>query len=238
MMPELFHIQYGAQKIEFAVVRRDRKTLEIGVEPNLSIVVAAPRDATIGDIKAKVRKRAAWVLRQQRFFAQFLPRMPERFYVAGETHLYLGRQYRLKVIQHVQEEVKLKRGFILVHTHLPQRPDVTKELVEEWYRARAQVKFRERLESSLERFARPEQFTPSGLTIKYLSQRWGSMSPSGRLLLNRRLIQAPVDAIDYVISHELCHLAEPNHGPAFYGLLGRVMPDWEKRKLRLERCLA
>jgi predicted metal-dependent hydrolase len=238
MTPELFYIKYGAQEIEFAVVRRDRKTLEIAVEPDLSVVVAAPRDAAIGDIKAKVRKRAAWVRRQQRFFAQFLPRMPERFYVAGETHLYLGRQYRLKVVRHVQEGVKLTRGFILVQTHFPERPDVTKKLVEEWYRARAQVKFRERLESNLERFSRRDDFVPSGLTIKYLSQRWGSMSPSGRLLLNRRLIQAPVDAIDYVISHELCHLAEPHHGPAFYGLLGRVMPDWEKRKLRLERYLA
>jgi predicted metal-dependent hydrolase len=238
MMPELFHIEYGAREIEFTVVRRDRKTLEIAVEPDLSVVVAAPLDATMDDIRAKVRRRAAWIQRQQRFFAQFLPRMPERYYVAGETHLYLGRQYRLKVARNVQEGVKLTRGFIQVHTHFPERPDVTKELVEEWYRARAQIKFRERLESNLERFARPEKFTPSGLTIKHLSSRWGSMSPSGRLLLNRRLIQAPVDAIDYVISHELCHLAVPNHGPAFYGLLGRVMPDWEKRKLRLERCLA
>jgi predicted metal-dependent hydrolase len=125
-----------------------------------------------------------------------------------------------------------------VQTHFPERTDITKELVEAWYRARAQVKFRERLVSNLERFARPGEFMPSGLTIKFMSQRWGSMSPSGRLLLNRRLIQAPVDAIDYVISQELCHLAEPHHGPAFYGLLGRVMPDWEKRKLRLERYMA
>jgi len=64
------------------------------------------------------------------------------------------------------------------------------------------------------------------------------MSPAGRLLLNRRLVQAPVDAIDYVITHELCHVAEPYHGATFFELLDKVMPDWERRKQRLERAMA
>ena len=64
------------------------------------------------------------------------------------------------------------------------------------------------------------------------------MSPAGRLLLNRRLIEAPVDAIDYVITHELCHIAEPHHDAPFFDLLERVMPDWERRKQRLERFMA
>ena len=68
--------------------------------------------------------------------------------------------------------------------------------------------------------------------------RWGSLSPSGRLLLNCRLIEAPPDAIDYVIAREPCHLAEPHHGAAFYRLLGRVMPDWEERTRRLEVAMA
>jgi predicted metal-dependent hydrolase len=64
------------------------------------------------------------------------------------------------------------------------------------------------------------------------------MSPGGRIVLNLRLIEVPVDAIDYVITHELCHMAQPHHGPHFFDLLERVMPDWEKRKVRLERILA
>ena len=66
----------------------------------------------------------------------------------------------------------------------------------------------------------------------------GSLSPSGRLLLNRRLIEAPVETIDYVIAHELCHMAEPHRGAAFYRLLDRVMPDWVGRKGRLEERMA
>lgn len=231
-------LRYGSHDIAYEIVRRPRKTLEIAVEPDTSVVLTAPEDAPLEAIEAKLRKRAAWVLRQQRYFAQFLPRTPERRFVSGETHLYLGRQYRLKVVPHVQAGVKLIRGFILVQTHRPDRPDMTRALVEAWYRERARVKFPERIEHCLGFFPDPKAFRPRGLIVRQIRQRWGSMSPAGRLLLNLRLIQAPVDAIDYVITHELCHIAEPHHGPAFFELLDQVMPDWERRKNRLERALA
>lgn len=96
---ERSHIEYGGHRIDFAVVRRRRRTLEIAVEPDATVVVAAPLDAPIEAIVEKVRKRAPWIQRQQSFFSQFMPRTPERRYLAGETHLYLGRQYRLKVVQ-------------------------------------------------------------------------------------------------------------------------------------------
>ncbi len=237
MTRELHRLQYGKHVIQYEVVRRPRKTLEIGVEPDASVVIAAPEDATIETIEAKLRKRAAWVTKQQRYFSQFLPRTPERQFVAGETHLYLGRQYRLKVVPHVQEGVKLIRGFIVVQTHHPNRQDVTRNLLEGWYRERAHIKFPERISICLKLFPNPDAFRPNGLIIRETKKRWGSMSPSGRLLLNSKLIQAPLDAIDYVITHELCHIAEPHHGSAFFELLERVLPDWKRRKERLERAM-
>ncbi len=238
MKTECHSIQYGESRIAFAIVRRERTTLEIAVEPDASVVVAAPRNAPIAVIEAKVRKRAAWIQRQQRYFNQFLPRTPDRQYVAGETHLYLGRQYRLKVVLHVQAAVKLARGLIVVHTHRPDQAGVTQALVEAWYRERAQAKFAERLEVNLLRFPAPEDFRPKGLIVRHLRQRWGSMSPSCRLLLNCRLIEAPMNAIDYVITHELCHIAVPHHGPEFFEILNRVMPDWRERKQKLELRMA
>ncbi len=238
MTAERHCVRYGKHTIEFAVVRRERTTLEIGVEPDATVVVAAPRNASREAIAKKVRKRAAWVRRQQRFFSQYLPRTPKRRFVAGETHLYLGRQYRLKVVPHAEAAVKLTRGFIVVQSREPDRTEITRELVEGWYRDRARAEFVERLEVNLARFPEPEFFRPQGLIVQQLRQRWGSMSPTLRLLLNRRLIEAPVDAIDYVITHELCHIAEPHHGPAFFDLLARVLPDWPKRKNRLEREMA
>lgn len=238
MKEEHQQIQYGGHTIEFSVVRRERATLEIAVEPDTTVIVAAPLDATPEVIAEKVRKRAAWVRRQQCYFSQYLPRTPERQFVSGETHRYLGRQYRLKVIPHTQACVNLIYGYIVVQSHKPDRVEVTRDLVEGWYRKRAKVKFAERLEVNLARFPKPELFRPRGLIVRQLRRRWGSMSPSSRLLLNLRLIEAPVDAIDYVITHELCHIAEPHHGPGFFELLDRVLPDWPKRKDRLEQKMA
>lgn len=238
MTTDRHSVQYGEHRIDFDILRRDRTTLEIAVEPDASVVIAAPHEAPLSAIEEKVRKRAAWIRRQQRYFIQFLPRTPDRQYVAGETHLYLGRQYRLKVVPHVQATVKLLRGFIVVQTHRPARVEVTRELVEAWYRQRAHAKFAERLEINLLRFPAPADFRPKGLIIRQLRQRWGSMSPASRLLLNLRLIEAPQDAIDYVITHELCHIAVPHHGPEFFDLLNRVLPDWQKRKRRLEHAMA
>ena len=238
MSTERHSIRYGRQTIAFTVERRARRTLEIAVEPDATVAVAAPHGASMEAIAEKVGKHAAWVQRQQRFFSQYQPPTPERRFIAGETHLYLGRQHRLKVVRHVQAGVKLTRGFIVVQSREPQRTERTRQLVEDWYRIRAQAKLAERLEASLTRFPEPDSFRPRGLIVRRMRQRWGSLSPSLRLLLNRRLIEAPVDAIDYVITHELCHIAEPHHGPGFFALLDRILPDWPRRKERLERRMA
>ncbi len=100
------------------------------------------------------------------------------------------------------------------------------------------IRFSDRLEACLLRFSKPEAFRPKAVVVRLMRQRWGSMSPSERLILNIRLVEAPVDCIDYVITHELCHVAQPNHGASFFKLLEQVMPDWERRKGRLERTLA
>lgn len=238
MTREMHSLQYGGRKIRYEISRRQRKTLEISVEPDSSVVVVAPHDAPLHAIEGKLRKRAAWLTRQQCYFSQFLPRTPERHFIAGETHLYLGRQYRLKVVRHAQESVRLTRGFIIVQTHHPERPEVTRSILESWYRDQARVTLIERVEACLDLFATPEKFRPKSLIIRHIRKRWGSMSPAGRLLLNRRLVHAPVDAIDYVVTHELCHMAEPHHGIAFFELLEKVMPDWKCRKQNLERVMA
>ena len=238
MSTERHSIRYGRRTIAFTVERRARRTLEIAVEPDGAVVVAAPRDASMAAIVEKVRKRAAWIRRQQDFFSQYQPRTPERRFVTGETHRYLGRQYRLKVARHTQAGVTLTRGFIVVQSRQPDCAERTRALVERWYRARAHAKFAERLEVSLTRFPEPESFRPRGLLVRRMHRRWGSLSPSSRLLLNRRLIEAPVDAIDYVITHELCHIAEPHHDAGFFALLDRILPDWPRRKERLERRMA
>src|SRR5260221_11624934 len=112
-------LQYGSQSIDFTVTRRKRCSMQISVLPDTSVEVVAPLATSESDIMKRMKKRAGWVCRQVRYFQQYLPRTPERQFVAGETHLYLGRRYRLKVIRSLLPAIKFKRGFIEVHTHAP-----------------------------------------------------------------------------------------------------------------------
>lgn len=238
MIGEKRSIQFGAHDIAFSVVRRDRRTLQIAVQPDASIVVTAPVGTDAERIDARVRKRAAWILRQQRYFQAFLPRTPARRFVAGETHRYLGRHYRLRVARDGSGTVKLFRGFLVVDLPRGGADADVQQMVERWFHDRARLKFVERLEVCLSNFASVDTYRPLGLIIRRLERRWGSMSPGGRLLLNERLVHARMECIDYVITHELCHRVEAHHGPAFFNLLSRVMPDWPKRKESLERSMA
>ena len=153
--------------------------MEIAVEPDTSVVIAVPIGASTEAIAVKLRQRAAWIVKQQRYFAQFLPRTPQRRFVAGETHHYLGRQYRLKIVQHHQDCVKLLRAFIVVQTHRPHQPGVVQDLMEAWYDRRAQVKFAQRIAVCRQRFPGPDPFRPQGITIRWSRQRCGFLQSPG-----------------------------------------------------------
>lgn len=228
---------YGTEQYDYSLTRSSRKTLAISVLPDMTIEVVAPIEAGIAIIEKRLHRRASWIRRQLQYFAQFHPRTLPRKYESGETHLYLGRRYRLKIFPAVQQQVKLKRGHIELYAHRPSRTDLIEAQLDGWYKDRAREQFIARLVACAERFPDPQAIMPMGVIVRQMSARWGSMSAGGRLVLNRRLIQAAPHEIDYVIVHELCHRVHHHHGPEFYKLLTRMMPDWTRRKASLERRL-
>jgi predicted metal-dependent hydrolase len=230
-------IIYGKEPITFNLKFCDRKTLDISVHPNQHITVTAPLNTLPETIDQKVKNHARWILKQQTFFEQFEPRTPSRQYVSGETHLYLGRQYRLKILSAETSSVKLLGQYILLNSPEALNPNFNQALLETWYLERAQFKFSERLISCFAPFHRMG-FEQPNILIRSLTKRWGSLTARGRLILNRDLIRASSRCIDYVITHELCHLKYPDHSADFYSLISRTMPDWEHRKQMLERKLS
>lgn len=229
-------IKYGTQQIEFELVYVDRKTLGISVHPDLSVEVKAPLTAPKEAIFDKVKKRASWIVEQKRFFLGFEPLRKELLYKAGETHYYLGRQYQLKIEKANKNEVSYFRNHLLVETR-DNSPEQVKKLLDAWYRERAKIKFAEYAEPLIERFKKYD-VEPKNLFIQQMKYRWGSCSAKGNIILNPELIKAPKTCIEYVIIHELCHLVHHKHNNAFFVLLSREMPDWEKWKNRLEEFMA
>ncbi len=230
---ERLSIVYGQKTIEFNLLYSDRKTMEIAVHPDGSVIVKAPVQSDIGTIKKKIKKRARWILKQLNYFKQFNPKTPDRCYVNGETHMYLGKQYRLKLAQGPENSVKLTRGLFYITCRNEPTPETAKKLLNQWYTDKARHQFTERLDRCWQQFNSLDSDKP-GLSIKRMHKRWGSLSERGTLTLNTALIRAPKECIDYVVTHELCHLKYPNHSPEFYNLLDSVLPEWEKIKHKLE----
>lgn len=230
-----YRVQFGTSTIEYEMIFSDRKTLAIHVYPDGSIVVDAPEGSELETIEQRVLKRASWILRQQREFESYASPNPlPRRYVSGESYRYLGRQYRLKLIEDAVERVILSRGYITVR--IPDSSDKQHigELLDAWYLSHAKRVFAERLKVCYPRVEGLGIPYPD-LAIRDMKARWGSCSAKGRITLNGRLIQVPKDLIDYVILHELCHLKEYDHSPTFYALLERVLPDWEERRQKLNQ---
>lgn len=227
-------IQFGSKTIHFEVQFSERKTLGITVDPEMEVLVKAPTGTTIDVVLEKVKKRAPWILKQQYYFLGFFPKTPKRKYISGETHLYMGRQYQLKVTDARRPEVKYKGRTIQVST--PERSNV-ECLLKEWYKEKARIKFAEIAEPIIQRFKK-YNVEPKGIYLLEMSKRWGSCTPKGKIILNPELIKAPKACIEYVITHELCHLIHHDHTQKFIDLQTKEMPDWEKWKDKLEKLLA
>lgn len=228
-------ITYGKESISFDVLYVPRKTLEIAVHPDKQVVVRAPIGTGWVDIENRVKKRARWINRQIAYFRQYEPRSTSRNYVSGETHLYLGRRYRLKTTVGETNAVKLIQGRMSV-TVREVKPEKIRECLDSWYREKAWEKFLEILEQCMKPFRRTG-FKHPKLRIRRMRKRWGSLSKRGTLTLNLKLIHAPKECIEYVVTHELCHLKFHDHSVGFYKMLERVMPEWERRKKRLETLM-
>jgi predicted metal-dependent hydrolase len=234
MLKEKHQIKYGSKVIDFDIDFNERKHLEINVLPDLSVQVNAPLGEALDRVVQKVQKRASWICKQQDYFEEIVPEITPRQYISGETHRYLGKQYRLKIVESNEEAVKLKSGYFYIYTKNTNDIKRIKKLLDDWYLEHARIKFKQRLQVCYEKIRKYNADLPK-IQIRKMIKRWGSFTKTGDIILNIEIIKTPLSCIDYVIMHELCHAKYYSHDKNFYKLLNDLMPDWQDRKARLEK---
>lgn len=233
--PTRLILPYGEQRIPYQVFyiagQKSKAIIDVlpGGEVHVKVPSGTPRDV----LKAAVGKRGGWIHRHLNTLAGAREHLLAREYVSGECHYYLGRRYVLKVFKTRTHAagVKLVGGQLRVFS--PSRDvKAIKALLRDWYREHARAVFARRLDAILPTLRWLKQ-EPSWKLLA-MKRQWGSCSPKGKLSLNPLLVKAPRDCIDYVLLHELCHLKEHNHGPRYYRLLERSLPEWRRIKARLD----
>ena len=245
---------YGNDTICYDVIRKTKsvdntkkaaRKVIIKVHPDQRVVATVPHDASDDAIVDAMQKRARWIWQSINDFAKQKDTVLHKRYVSGETQFYLGKRYVLKVIVDAEQvpSVKLSRGKLNVTIKHEISKDTTpdsqesrevkvKPLIDKWYQHKAKAIFHERLAELL-----PKTTWVTGIPsfrVMAMKKQWGSCSTKGNLMLNPHLVKAPKECIDYVILHELCHIAEHNHSERFWRLLTQVMPNWKEIKAKLD----
>ena len=229
-------VRFGKTTIPYFIRRSpERTTVSIAVHPGIGVVVTAPEAATRVKLDALVHAKARWVVEKLRRERDVQPGVPRREFVDGETFLYLGRQYRLKIVRRPGAATTGIHGGRLVvavsgiRTGSAGTATAVRKALVAWYRKKAT----ERLAERIPYWATKLDIAPPRTLIREQSQRWASCDTSGSVRFNWRTVQAPMRLVDYVVAHELVHLKIKKHTPEIWARLGTVLPDYDFRREQL-----
>lgn len=211
-------------------VRRSarRRALEIIVGRDGELILAAPSDVPEAVLLDFVRRKRMWIYQQLARQESFAPEAPRKAFTEGENFSYLGRSYRLRLVEESIAPVKLLGGRFVMPKALA--PDGREHMVR-WYCGNAS----RWLSGKVDDYTARMEVAPAGVKVQDLGYRWGSCGKGGWLYFHWKTILLPARIAEYVVVHEMSHLHEPHHTPEFWRRVERALPDFEMRKDWLSR---
>ncbi|MGH9172966.1 MAG: M48 family metallopeptidase [Vicinamibacterales bacterium] len=220
-------VTLGGREVRFTIRRSARaRRLSLRVLPGAGLEVVLPRGFSLREASTFVRRNQGWVLRQ-------LDRAATADAPAGLTDggelPYLGGTLTLRVVADASRNTARLAGGVLTVTLTPGTSPAA--VVEAWYRSAARRVCVER--AAIHTATLGVQH--GRITIKDTRSRWGSCSSKGNLNFSWRLLLAPDPVLDYVVAHEVAHLLELNHSPAFWSHVATVCPNWKPQRAWLRK---
>jgi len=233
--PPLKRIVLGQHTVDYALRRSSRRSIGFTIDDD-GLRVTAPRRVTQIDIDNALRAKGRWIVTKLRERGERRDQRQLRAPVEwkdGARLPYLGGEITLRLEDaersHCRFDADNGQLWIGVVPGLSEWQ--LKERVKLWFQAEARRVFKERLDH----FAPQLNVAYSAFTLSAAGSRWGSCTVGGSIRLNWRLIHYPLSLVDYVVAHELAHLREMNHSPAFWATVGEVYPDYDGARLALRK---
>jgi len=217
------------EDLDISIEKTDRrKTVSIFIERNGSVKVLAPATASDEKVETAVKSKEYQIFSKIAKWKELNQGKVNRELVNGQSFLYLGRNYRLKLTENQDVPLKIRGGFF----HLDKKY-LTKagKAFKDFYRDKALTKINERLKLIEKKFAHK----PTAVKVLELQNRWASWTPKNGLNFHWKCIMAPVSVLDYIIIHEMVHLKHPNHSTEFWNELDKKMPDYREHENWLKR---
>ncbi|HHV72533.1 MAG TPA: M48 family metallopeptidase [Clostridia bacterium] len=232
MKDKVYYIESNGIRIAYILVKTRRKTIGITVDKNGEVKVAAPLWISEKKIQEIVEKKTEWIVKKVKEVRERNSNRVGREFVNGEKFFYLGKEYALKVEEKNLAQTEVIMGDDTITVHISQglleesRKQLVKETLLQWYRQR----FAKIAGERIKKYSRQIKVSPCKVVIRNQKTRWGSCSSKGNINLNWRLVMAPLEIIDYVIVHELCHLKIMNHSKDFWNLVESILPSYAESK--------
>lgn len=210
----------------YRLVRSRRKTADIVLERDGSLVLRVPEDLPDWKIDQILDAKRLWIHHNLAEWREMNAARTQREFRNGEGFLYLGRSYRLALVPDQKEPLLLKAGRFCLRRSLAREPEEARRAFANYYTARAL----ERVRARVDYYSPKVGVTPRRLAVRDLGHRWASCSPNGNLAFHWKCMMAPLTVIDYLVVHELCHFHVLDHTQAFWNEVDKVMPDSRERK--------
>lgn len=226
---EKHSVIYNNEPIEFTLIRKSVKNINLRVKADLSVVVSAGKNVPLDFIIGFVTKKAQWIRKSLDKYSSIKTEIgnPKEF-ISGEEFALFGKKFKLKIVESKDEHVKLHDNFLEIY--IIDREDLRrkKSLIENFYREQLISYIDISVEKILEVIQRVEKPT---VIIKKMKTRWGYCKVyKNTIVLNSALVYVPKHCIDYVVLHELLHFSIPNHSKTFYNKFANYMLDWKECK--------
>ena len=205
-----------------------RATTDIVIERNGMIVVRAPEHYSPEQVDAVVESKRMWIYRNLAEWRDLNATAVTREFVSGESFLYLGGSYQLRLVSEQKSDLMLKDGRFCLSRELIETSgiDGAKQAFEHFYTEKGLLRFQERVRY----FAPKVGVKPAAVKVKDMGYRWASCGSSGNLNFHWKCMMSPPKIIDYIVVHELCHFHHRNHSDAYWNEVDKILPDWRERK--------
>lgn len=237
-------MRVGELDVHVTVSER-RRTVGLTVERDATVTAVVPPETDEAKLAAAITAKSPWIYTKLRERAETGPWHPPRKFVPGEGFLYLGRSYRLKLVDGsdsgdsgggdsgaASAPVRLHQGRLELRRDLAgDDREATRHLVR-WYRRTGESWLRKRIAPWAERM----RVDLAELRVLPLGYRWGSCTSTGTINIHWATMQVSPVLIDYVLVHELAHVRHPDHGPGFWHAVELPLPDYAGRRDRLRHA--
>ena len=232
-------ISKNGQEITYFLERKKVKNLNLRIHKNGSVFVSANIEVPVDEIDEFVIRKASYIFGAIKRFEELARYHPKpKQYVSGETFYIQGRGVRLQVLSAKKDSITSDGIYIFLAVKNPDDVEKKRRMVNRFLDQQCEVVFGEIINELYPMFKKYGVEMPT-LRIRDMETRWGScLVKKGIITLNKRLLEAPRNCIEYVIMHEFCHFIHPNHSKYFYDFLTMSMPDWKDRKAILEKSAA